>query len=90
MKESNPIEVAEYAVANSIVEEPAFKWWVLQTVSKRNRFISKLKSKYWRTKHKFSIRLPKDVKEALEIDRIRGTDFWQKVVNKEMSKVQVA
>ena len=40
--------------------------------------------------HKFGIRLPKDVKEALEIDRITGTDFWQKAVNKEMSKVKVA
>jgi hypothetical protein len=28
IKESNPIEVAEYAVANRLVEEPAFKWWV--------------------------------------------------------------
>ena len=28
LKESNPVEVAEYAVANRLVEEPAFKWWV--------------------------------------------------------------
>ena len=28
LKESNPIELAEYAVANRIQEEPAFKWWV--------------------------------------------------------------
>ena len=28
LKESNPIEVAEYFVVNHIVEEPAFKWWV--------------------------------------------------------------
>ena len=27
-KASNPIETAEYAVANQIAEEPAFKWWV--------------------------------------------------------------
>ena len=26
LKESNPVELAEYAVANKIVEEPAFKW----------------------------------------------------------------
>jgi hypothetical protein len=26
LKVSNPIELAEYAVANQIVEEPAFKW----------------------------------------------------------------
>jgi hypothetical protein len=28
LKASNPIELAEYAVANKIVEEPAFAWWV--------------------------------------------------------------
>ena len=59
-------------------------------VCKHNRFISKLKGKYWRTTHKFGIRLPKYKKEALEIDRITGTYFWRKVVNKEMSKVKVA
>ena len=42
-KESNHIEVAEYAVANRIVKEPAFKWWVSRTVRKRNRVISKIK-----------------------------------------------
>ena len=39
MKESSPIEVAEYDVANHIVEEPAFKWWVPHTIHKRNRII---------------------------------------------------
>jgi hypothetical protein len=28
LKDSNPVELAEYAVANRIHEEPAFKWWV--------------------------------------------------------------
>ena len=28
LKASNPVEVAEYAVANRLVKEPAFKWWV--------------------------------------------------------------
>ena len=27
LKESNPIEVAEYAVANKIADEPVFTWW---------------------------------------------------------------
>ena len=27
LKASNPVEVAEYAVANRLLEEPAFKWW---------------------------------------------------------------
>ncbi len=90
LKASNPIEVAEYAVANRLAEEPAFKWWVPHTIKKRNRIISKVKSRYWRTTHKFGIRLPKTVQEALEIDRITGTDFWGKAINKEMSRVKIA
>jgi hypothetical protein len=34
LKESNPLELAEYAKANKIVSEPAFAWWV-QTVLRR-------------------------------------------------------
>jgi hypothetical protein len=90
LKASNPIEVAEYAVANRIAEEPAFKWWVSHVIKKRNRIISKVKSKYWRTTHKFGIRLPHSVEEALEIDKQTKTEFWRKALNKEMSKVKVA
>jgi hypothetical protein len=28
LKESNPVQVAEYAVANKLAEEPAFVWWI--------------------------------------------------------------
>ena len=90
MKESNPVEVMEYAVANHLTEEPAFKWWVLNVIKCRNQIISKVKSKYWKTTHKFSIQLPKSVKEALEINRATNTDFWRRAINKEMSKVKVA
>ena len=89
LKASNPVELAEYAVANRLTEEPAFKWWVPETLRKRNRIISKVKKKYWRTTHKFGIKLPHSVEEALEIDRITGTDLWRKALNKEMSKVKM-
>ncbi len=44
LKESNPVEVAEYAVVNRIAEEPAFKWWVPHVIKRGNRIISKVKS----------------------------------------------
>ena len=69
LKASNPVELAEYAVANNIEEEPAFKWWVKDTLRKRDRIISKVKAKYWRTTHKFGIEVPKSVDEAYAIDR---------------------
>jgi hypothetical protein len=28
MKESNPVDLAKYVVANKLVYEPAFAWWV--------------------------------------------------------------
>jgi hypothetical protein len=34
LKASNPIELAEYAVANKIAEEPAFAWWVKHVLQK--------------------------------------------------------
>jgi hypothetical protein len=90
LKASNPVEVAEYAVANKIVEEPAFKWWVANVLRRRNRIISKLKSRYWKTTHKFGIRVPKSVDEAYKIDSETGTDLWTKAIVKEMTKVKVA
>ncbi|KAI2495965.1 Reverse transcriptase (RNA-dependent DNA polymerase) [Fragilaria crotonensis] len=46
--------------------------------------------RYWRTTHKFGIRVPKTVEEALAIDEETGTDFWRKALGKEMTKVKVA
>ena len=63
VKESNPIELAEYAVTARIAEEPAFKWWVSRVLRQRNRCIKKIKKKYWRTETKFGIRLPHSVEE---------------------------
>jgi hypothetical protein len=36
LKESNPLEAAEYACASRIENEPAFKWWVRHTLHKRD------------------------------------------------------
>jgi hypothetical protein len=56
----------------------------------RNRIIAKLKRWYWRVTHKFGVRQPKTVEEALSIDAETGTSFWMDAITKEMSKVKVA
>ena len=89
IKDSYPVQVAEYAVTNKIAHEPAFNWWVPTVMRKRNRIVAKVK-RYWRTTHKFGIRLPKTVEEALAIDDETGTDFWRMALGKEMGKVKVA
>ena len=57
---------------------------------KRNRIVAKVKSKYWRTTHKFGIRLPKSVDDAFRIDEQNGNRAWQDAMQKEIAKVKVA
>jgi hypothetical protein len=90
LKETNPVELAEYAVANQIDTEPAFAWWVKTVFKKRERIIQKLQKKYWRTEYKFGVRIPKTVDEALQIDKLTGTNHWERALKKEMLKVSVA
>ena len=88
LKESYPVEVAEYAKANRIAEEPAFAWWVNDVIRRRNRIIAKVKSRYWKTTHKFGIELPHSVEEAFAIDKRNGNSFWRDAIEKEMSKIK--
>ena len=90
LKESNPVEVAEYAVAMGIEDQPAFQWWVPYTLNKRDRIISAVNSRYHKRAHKFGFRVPKTVHEAMEIDKENGDDRWAKSVKKEMDAVRIA
>jgi hypothetical protein len=40
LKESNPVEVAEYAATKSLLDTPAFVCWVPHVLKKRNRTIA--------------------------------------------------
>ena len=69
MKESFPVEVAEYAKGANIINEPAFRWWCYKVLRRKTRLISGAKTKYWLKTHKYGIKLPKTIKEALAINR---------------------
>jgi hypothetical protein len=76
LKESNHVEVAKYAVANKIVSEPAFLWWVPFTLKKRDRIIAAVNNRIAKKTHKFGIRVPKDMAEANAIDKESGNALW--------------
>jgi hypothetical protein len=90
IKDTNPVEVAEYAIDNKIDHEPAFAWWIKTVMRKRGHIISKLQKKYWRTEYEFGVRIQKTVEEALQIDKASGTTHWENALKKEMAKVSVA
>ena len=91
LKESFPVEVAEYVNSKGITEEPAFAWWVPFTLRKRDRVIAAVKSRARKKKtHKFGIRVPRSVREAYELDTVNGNTFWRSAVAKEMKNNRIA
>ena len=90
IKESYPVEVAEFALATRISMEPAFAWWVPFVLKKRNRILAKVKSKYWLRTQKFGIRIPKFVEEVKKIDEQNGDTVWWDAICKEMRNVRPA
>jgi hypothetical protein len=89
LKDTYPVELADYAIANQIQEEPAFAWWVPYVIRKRTAIISKLRSKYWQKTHKYGIRVPQSIDEAKEIDIKNADDRWMDAVRLEMKNVRV-
>jgi len=90
LKESFPIEVADYAIANNIHEEPAFSWWVKNVLRRRKKVIASTSTKYIKRTHRFGLEIPKTVKRALEIDTENGNRMWRDAIAKEMEAVRVA
>jgi hypothetical protein len=90
LKDSYPVELAIYATDRNIADEPAFAWWVPYTLRKRKRILQKVKSKYWARTHKYGIRIPKSIKEAMEIDRELGNTLWMDAIKLEMQNVRIA
>lgn len=90
LKESYPVPLADYAVANGLLEEPVFAWWVPYTLKKRKAIVQKVKTKYWQRTHKYGIRVPKSVEEARKIDKQNGNTLWQDAISMEMKNCRVA
>ena len=58
IKETIPVDVAEYAKANRLDKEPAFAWWVPHTLKKRDQIISAVHKRVRLPSTKYGIRVP--------------------------------
>ena len=90
LKESNPVEIAEYATALGLEDQPAFAWWVPFTLKKRDRIIAAVNTRVRKRDQKFGIKIPSSIKEAKAIDRENGNTLWMDAIDKEMYEVDVA
>ena len=77
VKGVSPIELSDYTAANKIDDETAFAWQFNYVFKKRDRIIANTKTKYWKTTHKYGVRLPNTAAESLELDRQTGQTLWE-------------
>ena len=90
LKESHPVETAEFAKSRGIDNESAFAWWVPHTLKKRNAIISAMKVRLRKTAQKYRIEIPTSVDHAMEIDRKNRNTMWKDALALEMFNVGVA
>eukprot|EP00536_Pseudo-nitzschia_multiseries_P018501 jgi/Psemu1/55916/gm1.55916_g len=75
VKESFPVQLAEYAVNNKLEKLPAFRWWVHKILQRKERILKAAKSaKYWLKSHKYGVELPYLITQAIANDKKTGTD----------------
>jgi hypothetical protein len=90
LKESNPVEVAEYAVAKNLLDAPAFVWWAPHVLKQHSRIISDVTKRYHKRTHKFGIEVPKSWDDCVKLDKENYNTLWQCAVGKEMKNVRIA
>ena len=90
IKESNPIEVAEYATLMGIDEEPAFSWWVPHTLKKREYIAGKVDARIKNKRFKYGIEVPTDWEDAKRLDAWNKDRRWEDSIDKEMNTIKVA
>ena len=90
LKESNPVDIAEYAVARGLENEPAFAWWVPYTLRKRDVIVSSINSRVRKRSHKYGVQVPHSFEDAMRLDRENGDTLWADAHKDEMTTVGVA
>jgi hypothetical protein len=76
LKESNLVEVADYAVAKNLLDAPDFLWWDPHLLKKRSRIIAAVTNLYNKRTRKFVIEVPKSWDDCVRLDKENNTR-WQ-------------
>ena len=75
LKESHPIEVAEFAVVRGVSEISAFAWWANHTLKKRDTIIASVRQRIVKTTHKYEIEIQMSWMHAIELIQKMVIDY---------------
>ena len=86
----DPVTLAQYAKDHDLLDKPGWKF--LRKIARREKLFkrmvnqARLKSKK-AVRYKFGVRVPRTVKEAIEIDIENGNTFWQDAISLELAQL---
>jgi hypothetical protein len=89
LKDSNPVEVAEYIVSKNFHNAPDVVWWILYGLKKSIHIIDAATKRYNKRTHKFGIEVPKIWDECVILDMYNVNTIWKDAVRKEMKNIRV-
>ncbi len=92
LKESHPIQAADFAIQLGVALEPGFNWWVFCVFKKRDAIISLVKCcniRFLKTTHKYNLPLPKLFDNALAIDKGSGSTLWADAIDKKIKNSEL-
>ena len=90
LKESPPVEIAEYAVSRKLHDGPDFAWWVPNTINKHTCIIAAVNAWYHKQMHKFDVRISKIVDDVYWLEKDNGNNYWAGAIQKEIKNARVA
>ena len=90
MKESYPVETAEFAIQSGIHELLAYQWWVPHTLKKKDHIISMTVHRMVKKSFKYGHQVPSSVEEAYLLDKDSRSTRWRDSITKELKNVRVA
>jgi hypothetical protein len=94
MKDTYPLQTAEYAKANKIQDEPAFAWWVAHAQRIGQRIVAKVAryaktAKYWSHTHKYGIEVPSLLKKLWKLMHLQGLTSGAKQLTRKWPTIEL-
>ena len=89
LKKGNSIEVTDFALTRSIDSEPAFLWWVPDSLCKCDYIINAVNTWVAKTTHKSGIKILHTVYEVFKLDATNNNTILCDALNKEMDSLKV-
>ena len=87
----DPATMAAYAKEHDLLETPG--WKKLKKFARRDKVLkrmlnaSKRAQRFGEVVYKFGVRIPRSVKEAIQLDKENGNTLWQDAMEKEIGQI---